>query len=119
MNKYALIVESAEARTGYDNSVITQAGDKFLVTIEPEGWVEATSNRWTGSLNSSNGFPVNPKLFDSAEDANKFAHRWKGHPWYCKPNGSFEVVEVKPKFKQVLDVYQVVKPSIATEGGRK
>jgi hypothetical protein len=106
MSKFVLIVESKEARSGYDNSVLTKAGDKFLVTIEPEGWVEATSSRWTGSLNESNGFPIRAKLFDSKDAAVKFGKRWKGHPWYCKPNGNFQVIEVKPIFKQVLDGYE-------------
>lgn len=113
ISKFALIVESAEARSGYDNSVITRTGEKMLVTVEPEGWVEATSSRWTGSLNDSDGFPIKAKLFDSAEAATKFAKRWNGHPWYCKPNGNFEVVEVKPNFKQVLDGYEVVSPATA------
>jgi len=100
MNKFALIVESGEARSS-DDAVLTEDGDKFLVIIEPEGWVEATSSRWDGNLKSSNGFPHDPKLFKSPEAATKFAKRWGGHPWWCNPNGNFEVIEVRPVFEQV------------------
>ena len=115
MNKFAIIVESIEARSLYDDYVITRSGQKFLVVIEPEGWVEATSIRWTGSLKSSGGFPYKPKLFNSSESAAKFAKSWKGHPWDCKPNGNFEVVEVKEVFKQVHDGYEIVKATGETK----
>lgn len=106
---FAVIVESCEARSGYNDSIMTKAGDKFLVTVEPEGWVEATSSQWNGSLRNSNGFPHKPKMFDSREAAEKFAKRWKGHPWWCRPNGNFDIIEIEPVFKQVPDGYAIAK----------
>jgi hypothetical protein len=101
MNKFALIVESGEVRSQYNDAVITKDGDKFLVVIDTEGWVEATSSWWDGSLKSSGGLPLNLKLFESFDAATEFAKRWGGHPWYRKPNGNFEVIEVRPVFQQV------------------
>lgn len=97
--KFAVVVESREVRSGYNNVLMTKAGDKFLVTVEPEGWVEATSSHWNGGL-------ANAKLFDCQTKAEEFAKRWKGHPWWCQPNGNFEVFEVRPIFKQVLVGYE-------------
>ena len=104
MKKFVLIVESKEARSGHNDTVMTRNGDKFLVTLEPEGWVEATSEIWS-DLYSKRGFPNSVKVFNSEEDAVKFAKRWKGHPWWCVPNGNYEVIEVTPRFRQVPDGY--------------
>ena len=103
MNKFALIVESREATN--DINIVTKEGEKFLVTVQPEGWVEATSTRLIGKLDILFN---RTKLFDSVEEATKFAKRWAGHPWWCIPNGKFEIVEVQPVFKQMLDGYKVV-----------
>ena len=100
MNKFAIIVESKEAISGYNHTVMTKAGDKFLVTKDHEGWVEASSTRWNGEIED-------PKLFPSRASAESFAKRWKGHPWWCKPNGNFEILEVKPVYTQVLRGYEV------------
>jgi len=108
ISKFVLIVESHEARSGYNNTVLTESGDRFLVVDEPEGWVEATSAAWTGSLNDSNGFPHEPKLFESVGEAAAFAKRWEGHPWWCKPNGKYEILEMRPAFKQVQDGYEMI-----------
>jgi hypothetical protein len=105
MKKFVLIVESEEARSGYNDSVVTRNGDKFLVTLEPEGWVEATSEAWSGSPYSKRAFPNSVKVFNSEEDAVKFAKRWKGHPWWCVPNGNYKVIEVIPRFRPVHDGY--------------
>lgn len=47
-------------------------------------------------------------IFESEERAHEFMKTWKGHPLYCKPNGNYEVLEVKPVFKQVLTGYETV-----------
>jgi hypothetical protein len=108
MSKFALIIESAEAKSEYDNSVMTRTGEKMLVIEDPERWVEATSHYWHSNYNNSEGFPPFTKLFGSVEAATEFAKRWVGHPWYCKPNGNFEVIEVMPRYKQVLKGYEPV-----------
>lgn len=111
MNKYVVVVESSEAISGYDNAVMTKEGDKFLVTKDTDGWVDASSSRWGGNINESNGFPIHAKMFDTQQAAIKFATRWKGHPWWCKPNGNFVVLEVSPKYEQKLVGYQVTGPA--------
>ncbi len=108
MSKFALIIESSEAISECYNSVMTRTGEKMLVIEDSECGVEATSHYWHSSYNDSEGFPPFTKLFDSVEAATEFAKRWVGHPWYCKPNGNFEVVEVTPRYKKVLKGYEPV-----------
>lgn len=101
---YALIVTTKEVRSGAKgNPIITQEGDRFWVVAEPEGWVEATTTRYT---THTNRIPYAVKAWDTIEAAVTFAKRWKGHPWWCEPNGEYEVVEVVPQYKQVLDGYK-------------
>jgi hypothetical protein len=89
---FVLIVSSKEARSGVEgNPVMTQAGDRFVVVVEPEGWVEATSR----SYDANNVISPDAKIFRTVSGAAKFARRWKGHPWYCIPDGNFEVVPVQ------------------------
>lgn len=115
--KWALMVRSNEVRSGLlGNPVVTQSGEWFIVENEPEGWVEATSinigggsaanllDEWLGR-SASNSKHI--KRFNSPEEAESFARRWRGHPWYCKPSGKFSVVEIKPVYKRVVDSWRV------------
>lgn len=101
---FILIVESNEARSGVKgNPVLTKKGDRFLVENENEGWVEATSSRWREKINKG------AKLFETAAEAESFAHRWQGHPWWCRPNGNYEVINVKPVFEKITVGYERAK----------
>ncbi len=80
--RYALIVNSSRR----------DFGARHVVVEEPDGWVEATSRAYR----RGDEFPRGLKLFDSTDDAEAFARRWKGHPWWCVPNGKFEIVPVEP-----------------------
>ena len=102
MSSFVVVVESFEARSEY-GKVITKNGQKLLVTFS-EGW--DSSSDWNGNINSSSN---EPKLFESIDSATAFARKWEGHPWYCKPNGNFEIIEVRPVYKQVQDGYEIVK----------
>lgn len=73
------------------------------VCIEEGGWVEATGM----SCDFERGIPKDIKTFDTKEDADRFIKRWKGHPWYYKPNEEYEIIEVIPKYKQVQDGWEV------------
>lgn len=115
MSKFVLIVEGKEARSR-SGCVVIPAGEKFLVVEEPEGWVEATSCSYRGNLRRSRGLQSQAKVFDSVAAATEFAQCWKGHPWYCKPNGNYEVIEVRPVSIQVFDGYEAVTPASATAG---
>jgi len=96
---YAVVVESKEARSGaVGKPIITRAGEKFIATVEPGGWVEATSSHYRpGSI------PKDAKTFTSFAAALRFARSWKGHPWWVIPNGNFEIIKVQPVYRQVLD----------------
>lgn len=100
---FALIVTSRERRSGAPgNPIMTAEGERFWVEIEEEGWVEATSSRCV----DPEKVPARAKIFKTAEAAEAFAKRWTGHPWWCSPRGEFEVVPVRPKYRQVLDGYE-------------
>lgn len=101
---YALIVEGKEALSANGN-IFTTEGEKFWVCNEPDGWVEATG------INVNRGdtkIPGDVKTFKTRVAAEKFAKRWEGHPWWVNPNGNFEVIEIKPRYKQVRDGYERV-----------
>lgn len=105
--KYAVIVTSLEARSGVNlQPVVTEAGRKFWVLNEPDGWVEATSIQVDHPFHKDGSLPSDLKVFDTHEDAEAFARRWKGHPWWCRPNGEFEIVTVEPNTRQVVDGYR-------------
>lgn len=90
---FVVVVESAKVISGAKvNSPITYEGDRFIVTIDPEHWVEADSQHFNGEI------PPHAKIFDTFNEAEKFAKRWGGHPYWCKPNGNYEIIEVQPKF---------------------
>lgn len=91
---YALIVVSKEMRSGAKgNPIVTSEGEKFVVCDESDGWVEATSSSYRGSI------PPDVKAFRSPAEAEAFAKKWKGHPWWCSPNGEYEIVELRPVFE--------------------
>lgn len=92
---YALIVESREVRAE-SGRAMTEQGARFWVTRCE--WVEATSTRMVGT----DAVPRFVKLWDSADDAEAFAERWGGHPWWCVPNGTYEVVPVVPRTETVV-----------------
>jgi hypothetical protein len=102
--RYAIIVTSEEARSGVPGKpIVTYKGEKFWVLDEPEGWVEASSSRF-----SSRGVvPGYLKTFKTEESARVFAEKWKGHPWWCVPI-AYEIVKVKTMFRRVKCGYKVV-----------
>lgn len=96
MSRYVVLVQSREARSGTaGRPIMTADGEWFVVVVEPEGWVEATSQ----SYKLGHPIPADAKPFFSKEAAERFAQRWKGHPWWCEPNGNYQVLEVKPKIR--------------------
>lgn len=104
MKKFIIIVTSLEARSeSTGNPIITPAGTRFVVVNEPEGWVEASSIWYTDGK-----IPVSAKLFDTVEEAKKFAQRWKGHPWWCKPSGEFKIIEVEKTYREIFSGYRSV-----------
>ena len=104
---YALIVHSKQV-VGESGWVATTEGERFWVLIEPEGWVEATSIKVDSSVLESK-LPKDLKTFETEKAAAAFAKRWKGHPWWCEPNGTFETVRVERKYKQVPDGFTAIK----------
>lgn len=89
--KFSVIVACKEAISA-NGHVVTRQAEKRWVCNSEGGWVEATSQGFFGYSE----IPGDVKAFASREDAEKFARRWKGHPWYCQPTGEFEVIELEP-----------------------
>lgn len=102
--EYALIVQGREMK-GDSGHIMTRNNEWFLVLDEPEGWVPATSIHYS----EGNSIRKDAKLFKTPEEAEAFAKTWKGHPWWCSPNGKFRVVEVEPVYgKPSIDYYKEI-----------
>jgi hypothetical protein len=64
---YAVVFECKEARVGIGRRpIVTAAGTKARLLVEPEGWVPATSGEFSGSF-------AGAKRFRSEADANDYA----------------------------------------------
>ena len=102
-NLFAVHCLAKKAISSYNNSVVTKEGDGFWVTIEPEGWVPATS---------THGYPDKPpkevKTWKTIDGANAFMRGWEGHPWYHVPK-TWTVVPIKQVMKEVFSHYEPVK----------
>ncbi|MNQ26031.1 hypothetical protein D3C85_392560 [compost metagenome] len=85
-------------------SVLTHEGHQVWVCNEADGWVKATgeSDGFFGY-----GVPSSIKVFETRKSAENFIKKWKGHPWYYVPNGKYEIFEVEPNYKQVVDGYKI------------
>lgn len=101
---FIIKTQCKEARSGAKgNPIMTQEGDWAWVCEEPDGWVEATAS----SAEFYKDPPKDVLKFTTEELAIKFIKRWKGHPWYYVPNGTYEIIEVVPKYKTVQDGWEV------------
>ncbi len=101
--RYAIIVRGKE-QLAYDKTVMTRDGERFWVMNDHDGWVDASSVHWT----SDGAVPADVKTFESKEAADRFARRWKGHPWWCSPKpGEHEIVAIEPVFEQRRVGYKV------------
>lgn len=98
---YALVVEGKEAKSS-SGTIVAYEGEKFIVSNDTEGWVDATSQTWHGIIRKD------VKIFKTKERAKEFVQRWEGFPWWCRPNGNFEIIKIRPRYKKVLDGYEVV-----------
>ncbi len=89
--RYAVIVSSRQAKA-FDGAIRTKHGEEFWIMIAHDGWAAATSSRFCGMSQ----VPGDVKPFDTRAEAEEFAKRWKGHPWWCDANGTFRIVEIVP-----------------------
>ena len=98
---FVVIVVMQEARYLHDGAIATPDGTRCWLTCDE--WVAASSRK----VDDENVIPINTKTFQTVEEADAFANRWKGHPWYCKPHpGRHEVIAVKPRYRQVHDGFE-------------
>jgi hypothetical protein len=98
MTKYGLIVSCKEVRgLRGAGDILVENGDEFLVTVDDEGWVPATSVSLR--IEDTLKLPPKTKAFDNVEDARSFAEMWRGHPWWVQPNGSYRIIELTPVYE--------------------
>lgn len=95
---YVVIVEAKESKNDLD-FIVTKHGERFIVAKDTYG---ITGYVYEGKI------PTDAQTFNSYQEAEKFASKWKGHPWYCEPNGNFEILEVAKEYKKVFNGYKPV-----------
>ena len=101
--QYILRIQCKQAGSSIPLSApLTKEGDWIWVVKEPGNWIEATGYRCNSDPEQ---IPKNVRKFPSPGAAKKFANHWAGHPWYYKPNGIYEVIQVKQTFEQVHTGY--------------
>lgn len=79
-----------------DGTLISREGQWHWIVNEPDGWVWGTSISAHGDRVAGD-----VKTFTTKEAALEGQARWKKdyHPWYGKPNGVYEIVELEPTFQ--------------------
>lgn len=92
---------------------LTEEGEQAWL-IESDGYRWGETFRTCPSVIDRQHIPGSVILFDSREAAEATFHKIKTKesrigPWYVKPRGEFEIIEVRQKFKQVPDGYEEVK----------
>lgn len=89
---YGIIVTSREMRCNTpERTIMTEHGTKLWIILEPQyDWIssEIVSDPEKPSLLL--------KTWDTMLEAESFAKKWKGHPWWCSPI-AYDVIEVEPR----------------------
>lgn len=96
---YALYIQSKEVKDaqGY---VYTVDNTWFLI-LKDEWGDTGVAVEGVGSLAFTFVYSWKAlRTFNTIDAARDYAAAFKGHPWYCSPNGTFEVVEVMPTFRE-------------------
>lgn len=99
--QFAIIAIAREVKSA-DGNIMARDGERFW--LENEQWIDATGARFDRYPDGRGSASL--KTFTSRDDAEAFAKKWKGHPWWVKPK-SFEVVEVEPLFEVVTGYRRV------------
>ena len=97
-NRYIVVYECKEAKCD-DGSLMTKSGEKALLC---KGEWGPTGRQYPSCFGLSGAIQ-----FNSEQEAHKFMRKYKGHPWYYKCNGNYEVIKIKPVYKQVIDRWDV------------
>lgn len=100
---YIIKTQCKEA-VSQSGKVMTQEGESVWIIEEPEGWVPATST----SVEFNKGcIPKDVLTFDTYKAAELFIKRWKGHPWYYIPNGTYEILKVEANLITVQNGWKI------------
>lgn len=98
---YIARVQSHEYK--YPKGVTTEARTWFWVTwSETDHWISSRE------VNHPLGMVDDPMVWETRDEAEKLLKQWKGHPYWCVPNGIYEILEVRPHMKEVQDGWEIV-----------
>jgi len=91
-------------------SPLTKGGTLAWLTEDDGYWWGNTFSEYGRGISRSN-IPHDVVLFKTREEAEAARPKVLKHigPWYVKPDGHFEIVEVRQKFKQIPDGYEEAK----------
>lgn len=79
----------------------------FVIGKDQYAWVVDERDMITCRfIGATNDIPLSVKTWEDRTEAEKFIGKWEGHPWFCQPNGEFEVIDLKPIYKIELMSYQ-------------
>jgi len=112
MTQFAILYKCEEA-IAHDKSVMTKKGTPAWLT-ESEGywWGQPFSDFYTPKVTRDSP-PSSVIVFATREEAiEQFKAAREGNhigAWYHTPSAEFEVIEVRQKFKQIPDGYEVIK----------
>jgi hypothetical protein len=89
---------------------LTARGTLAWLTEDEGYWWGDTFSEY-GRATSRTNIPRNVVMFETREKAEAAKPEIMEHigPWFVKPDGWFEIVEIRQKFKQVTDGYEAVK----------
>lgn len=91
---FVLLFESKEVKNAH-GYIVTKLGDRFWIV---QGEWGVTSSMAVDLLRDEL-LPKDLLLFDTIDEANKFAKWWDPHPWDMQPN-MFFVVPVEPVYSK-------------------
>lgn len=98
---YIAKVQSHEYK--YPKGVQTKSGAWFWVVYTNEGGGWITSKNVKGDE-----LPHDLEVWKTRKEAEEFLKEWDGHPYWCVPNGIYEILEVRPCMVEVQNGWEIV-----------
>lgn len=111
--KFMVLVQCSEARD-FSGNLCMAEGQWCRVDVGEDGGAVAVplpvdlKMDTRGVPMSQVTVPKSTKLFDTVTEGQMFGRQWRGNVWWCKPNGTYSVVCVRPVYRQVLDRYELM-----------